>query len=187
MRVISGICRGRKLSAPPGMATRPTSDRVKEALFSILTSRIDFTDIRVLDICAGTGGLGIEALSRGGGSCCFIESNLSLKPILSSNLIVTNSQNRSDIVSMDAVKAIRALAGRGRSFDLVFFDPPYESGLYRGVFEALGTAGIMQPGSILVAECSARNPLPESTGRLTRFDRRVYGQTALEFFTLEEE
>lgn len=187
MRVISGICRGRKLSAPPGTATRPTSDRVKEALFSILTSRIDFTDIRVLDICAGTGSLGIEALSRGCGSCCFIESNLSLKPILIDNLIVTCNQNRSDIIIMDAVTGIRDLAGRRRNFDLVFFDPPYDSGLYQGVLETLGSAGILQPGSILVAECSARNPLPESCGRLTRFDRRVYGQTSLEFFTLEEE
>ncbi len=75
MRVIAGICRGKKLSAPPGKATRPTSDRVKEALFSILASRIDFSAVRVLDICAGTGGLGIEALSRGAMSCCFIESN----------------------------------------------------------------------------------------------------------------
>ena len=69
MRVISGFCRGRKLSAPAGVPTRPTADRVKEALFSILASRIDFTDLLVLDICAGTGSLGIESLSRGARSC----------------------------------------------------------------------------------------------------------------------
>ncbi len=186
MRVISGTCRGRKLSVPPGIATRPTSDRVKEALFSILTSRIDVAELHVLDICAGTGSLGIEALSRGASHCCFIECNLSLKTILSKNLIVTNNLNHSDIIIMDAVKAIRAMAGRGKVFDLVFFDPPYDAGLYQGVLEALDSSGMLRPGSILVAECSARNCLLEAYGRLKRFDRRVYGQTALELFALEE-
>ena len=106
MRVIAGTCRGKKLAAPPGITTRPTSDRVKEALFSILASRIDFADIRVLDICAGTGSLGIEALSRGAGSCCFIESNISVKSILDKNLMVTGCQERSEIMNMDAVKAL---------------------------------------------------------------------------------
>lgn len=186
MRVIAGTGRGKKLSAPPGITTRPTSDRVKESLFSILASRIDFTDIRVLDICAGTGGLGIEALSRGADMCCFIECNQSVKSILEKNLIVTCYQNRSEIVTMDAVKALKVIAGRGRRFDLAFFDPPYESELYRPVIEALDAAALLTPGAILVAECSVRNPLPESYGGLKHFDRRVYGETALEFFIQEE-
>lgn len=186
MRVIAGTGRGRKLSAPPGVTTRPTSDRVKEALFSILASRIDFTDIRVLDICAGTGSLGIEALSRGAGTCCFIESNLSVKAILEKNLLVTGCQNRSEIVTMDAVKALTVIAGRGQQFDLAFFDPPYDSELYQRVPEAVAAAPLLTTGSILVAECSARIPLRESYGRLQRFDRRVYGETALELYILEE-
>ena len=186
MRVIAGTGRGKKLSAPPGVTTRPTSDRVKESLFSILASRIDFAGIRVLDICAGTGSLGIEALSRGAGMCCFIECNQSVKTILEKNLIVTCFQNRSEIVSMDAVKAITVIAGRGQHFDLVFFDPPYDSELYRHVIEALDAAALLSPGSLLVAECSVRNPLLESYGSLKRFDRRVYGETALELFIQEE-
>jgi 16S rRNA (guanine(966)-N(2))-methyltransferase RsmD len=186
MRVIAGTVRGRKLSAPPGVTTRPTSDRVKEALFSILASRIDFTDIRVLDICAGTGSLGIEALSRGAGSCCFIECNLSVQAILVKNLSVTCCQDRSEIVTMDAVKALKILAGRGQRFDLAFFDPPYDSELYQCVPEALDAAALLTPGAILVAECSVRNPLAESYGRLRRFDRRIYGETALELFIQEE-
>lgn len=186
MRVIAGTGRGKKLSAPPGVTTRPTSDRVKEALFSILASRIDFTDIRVLDICAGTGSLGIEALSRGAGLCCFIECNLSVKRILEKNLVVTCCQNQSEIVSMDAVKALKVIASRGQHFDLAFFDPPYDTKLYQQVIEALDAAALLTPGSILVAECSVRNPLPESYGGLKHFDRRVYGETALEFFIQEE-
>jgi 16S rRNA (guanine966-N2)-methyltransferase len=187
MRVISGTCRGRKLSAPPGVTTRPTSDRVKEALFSILTSRIDFTDIRVLDICAGTGSLGIEALSRGGGSCCFIEHSASLRALLDKNILVTCFQDRSEILIMDALKALHLLAGRRQSYDLVFFDPPYDSDLYPQVLGALVSSGMFARGSILVAECSVRKPLLESYGQLKRFDRRVYGDTALELFILEEE
>jgi len=186
MRVIAGICRGKKLTAPPGVTTRPTSDRVKEALFSILSSRIDFADIRVLDICAGTGSLGIEALSRGAGSCCFIESNLSVKSILEKNLLVTCFQSRSEIVTMDAIRALNVITGRGQRFDLAFFDPPYDAGLYHLVLETVGSAALLTPGSILVAECSARNNLQESYGKLKRLDRRVYGETALELLVQED-
>ncbi len=186
MRVIAGTCRGRKLSVPPGITTRPTADRVKEALFSILSSRIDFADIRVLDICAGTGSLGIEALSRGARSCCFIEYNVSVKAILEKNLLGVRCQDRSEILTMDAVKALHVIAGRGQRYDLVFFDPPYESDLYMRVPEALDSSGLLLPNAILVAECSVRKPLLEAYGRLKRFDRRVYGETALELFVLEE-
>ena len=167
MRVIAGTCRGKKLAAPPGVTTRPTSDRVKEALFSILASRIDFADVRVLDICAGTGSLGIEALSRGAMSCCFIESNLSVKPILEKNITATCCQDRSEVFTMYSINA-------------------FDSELYARIPEALDSFGLLTPGSILVAECSVRNPLLESYGRLKRFDRRLYGDTALELFTLEE-
>jgi len=186
MRVIAGTCRGRKLLAPPGVTTRPTSDRVKEALFSILASRIDLADVRVLDICAGSGSLGIEALSRGAGSCCFIECNQSVKVILEKNILATCCQDRSEILTMDALKGLKVIAGRAQCYDLVFFDPPYASELYKTVPEALDSIGLLAPAAILVAECSARNPLPESYGRLERFDRRVYGETALELYALEE-
>ena len=186
MRVISGTCRGKKLSALPGAATRPTADRVKEALFSILASRIDFADLQVLDICAGTGSLGIEALSRGAGSCCFIECNPSLKTILDKNLLVTRFQDRSEVGIMDALKALRVIADRDQRYDLAFLDPPYTSELYSGVLGALGSSGLLARGFILAAECSVRNPLAESYGLLKKFDRRIYGETALELFILEE-
>ena len=186
MRVVAGTCRGKKLFAPSGIKTRPTSDRVKEALFSILSSRIDFTDVRVIDICAGTGGLGIEAVSRGAGSCCFIESDLSVKSILEKNIAVTNCRARSEILTMDAVQAIHVISRRGQCFDLAFFDPPYDSGLYQSVLDLTGSSDILTGGSILVAECSVRNRLQDYYGRLKRFDRRVYGETSLDMFILEE-
>lgn len=187
MRVIAGTSRGKKLSAPSGVSTRPTSDRVKEALFSILASRIDFVDVRVLDVCAGTGSLGIEALSRGAGLCCFIEYSQSVKAVLEKNLLATGCQDRSEILTIDAVRALSIIAGRDQCYDLVFFDPPYDSALYGCVPEALVSSGLLASGSILIVECSVRKRLPESYGRLKRFDRRVYGETALELFTVEEE
>lgn len=186
MRVISGSCRGTKLLAPAGNNTRPTSDRVKESLFSMLACRVDFSNIRVLDICAGTGSLGIEALSRGAGYCCFIECNKSVVSILQQNLNVTSCLAKADLKMMDALKALHILAERKHQFDLVFFDPPYDSGLYHKVISALDSLAILSPASVVVAECSVRNPLPESFGRLTRFDRRLYGETAVELFALEE-
>ena len=186
MRVIAGTCRGKKLLTPPGVVTRPTSDRVKEALFSILTCMIDFCGIRVLDICAGTGSLGIESISRGAGSCCFIECNRSVLSILDKNLMVTGSNNKSEVLNMDAVAALHRCAVRGKHFDLVFFDPPYSSGLYQTVPDALASTDLLEPGAIFVVECSVRNPLQESYGMLKRFDRREYGETALELFIMEE-
>lgn len=186
MRVISGTCRGKKLLSPPDMTTRPTSDRVKEALFNILTSHIDFADARVLDICAGTGSLGIEALSRGAQSCCFIECNPSVLSILGKNIHNTGNIERSIIFKMDAVKSLQLGVIRHKNYNLVFLDPPYSSDLYSQVLEALNTPGMLAANSVLVAECSVRNPLKESYGRLRHIDRRVYGETALELFLLEE-
>jgi 16S rRNA (guanine(966)-N(2))-methyltransferase RsmD len=175
-----------KLMAPAGNSTRPTADRVKESLFNIISSRYSFDDTRVLDICAGTGSLGIEALSRGAATCSFIENDRKVLDCLAKNISDSRIFNRSEVIAMDAIKALSLFARRGNKYDMVFFDPPYDSGLYFSVTEALASLGILDSNSLFVAECSMRNPLPESTGPLVRFDRRVYGDTALEFFALEE-
>lgn len=186
MRVVAGALRGKKLSTPQGMVTRPTSDRVKESLFNILVNRIDFSNIRVLDVCAGTGNLGIEAFSRGAGTCCFIECDKSVIQILNKNLVDTGCKSRSEVIAMDAVSALNRSLSQGKQFDLVFFDPPYLSDLYYSVPVVLASSALLAPGAILVIECSARHQLPESFGLLRRFDRRKYGDTALELFSLEE-
>jgi len=186
MRVIAGVCRGMKLTAPAGNSTRPTSDRVKEALFNIISSRLSFVDARVLDICAGTGSLGIEALSRGAASCSFIENERKVLACLEKNISDSRIKNRSEIISMDVIKALSLFARRGKKYDMVFFDPPYDSGLYASVSETVVSLGLLDSNALFVAESSVRNPLPESTGPLIRFDRRVYGDTALEFYALEE-
>jgi 16S rRNA (guanine(966)-N(2))-methyltransferase RsmD len=168
------------------MTTRPTSDRVKESLFNILGSRIDFAGIRALDVCAGTGALGIEALSRGAASCCFFEADRSVAALLDKNLASINCRSKAEIMAMDAIKGLQSLACRKVNFDLVFFDPPYDSGLYAPVLDIFSVQNLLSAHAILVAECSTRNQLQESYGGLKRFDRRVYGTTAIELFALEE-
>ena len=186
MRVIAGTCRGMRLSAPRGMTTRPTSDRVKEALFSIISSRMSLGGVHVLDICAGTGSLGIEALSRGAAFATFIEQDQTVQPVLHKNLAAARCLDRSEVIGMDALSALKTLATRGSSYGLVVLDPPYDSALYLAVSEMLTALGLLKPESLLVAECSARCPLPPAIGPLVRIDRRVYGDTALELFTLGE-
>lgn len=185
MRVISGICRGMKLMAPAGKTTRPTSDRVKEALFNIISSRFSFDVARVLDICAGTGSLGIEALSRGAASCCFIENDRKALASLEKNISDSRINGRSEIIAMDAVKALSLFVRRGTKYDMVLFDPPYDSDLYVSIPEALCSFELLNANAQFVVESPARKPLPESFGRLIKSDRRLYGDTALEFFTLE--
>jgi 16S rRNA (guanine(966)-N(2))-methyltransferase RsmD len=182
MRVIAGTVRGVRLAAPRGIQTRPTADRVREALFSYIAARCDVDGIRVLDICAGTGSLGIEALSRGAGYCCFVERDRRALAALEQNLGVTGLRDRAETVPLDLLKALRLLARQGQTFDLILFDPPYASPLYGTVLELLDRSGLLADKGLLVAEAAAKSPLPERIGGLFRIDRRLYGDTALEFY-----
>lgn len=133
MRIIAGTWRGRPLIAPAGDATRPTADRTREALFSMLTSRLgSFEGLRVADICAGTGALGLEALSRGAAHCTFVERDRSAIVAL-----------RSNIEKLGAAGDVRAVAAEGfvcGPFDLVLIDPPYGTGLGQKILPGIGLA-----------------------------------------------
>jgi 16S rRNA (guanine(966)-N(2))-methyltransferase RsmD len=169
------------------MHTRPTADRVREALFSIIQSRFDLEGSRILDICAGTGSLGIEALSREAATCCFLENDRNAVAVLKQNLLAVRCNERADILEMDVHKALRVLATRGARYDIVFFDPPYTSELYGTVPQVLCNLLLLAEGGVLVVEGASRNNLPDHLGTLVKFERRVYGDTALEFYILEGE
>jgi 16S rRNA (guanine966-N2)-methyltransferase len=186
MRVIAGSARGVRLVAPRGMLTRPTADRVREALFSIIHSRYELDGTHVLDMCAGTGGLGIEALSRGAASCCFIEKNREALKCLKQNLLATRCAERATLLEMDLLRALPLLAGRGSRYSIIFFDPPYASELYTTVTDKLSSLGLLAPEGLFIAESASRNVLPERMGYLVKTDRRVYGDTALELYILGE-
>lgn len=185
MRVIAGSARGVRLSAPAGLQTRPTADRVKEALFSIIASQRNLIGARILDICAGSGSLGIEALSRGAASCSFIEQDRLVLGILEKNLAKAKLDEKGETLALDAIKGLNTLSRQGKKFDIVFVDPPYSSSLYASVAVVLSSLSLLSDQGLLVAECSARTPLEERYDMLVRIDRRVYGDTALEFFVRE--
>jgi 16S rRNA (guanine(966)-N(2))-methyltransferase RsmD len=187
MRVIAGTARGRKLLAPKDMRVRPTADRVKEALFSILTSRLgEFEEMRVLDLCAGTGSLGIEALSRGAGFAVFVDSHRESVALIQKNLEQTQLAARAKVVPQEATAALKWLARNEAPFHLIFLDPPYSEGIAERVLNLLGTSPLVDGGTTVVAEFSSKEELPRSFGRLQETERRNYGDTAISLLTLTD-
>lgn len=177
MRIVAGRFKGRTLKAPRSDATRPTSDRVRESLFNILEHGIaDFTveGARVLDVFAGTGALGIEALSRGAASCLFVEDDAEARGIIRANIEMLALTGVTKLFRRDATKL--GPAGRYDSFDLVLADPPYGKGLGEQALASAISGGWLAPGAVCVLE--ERNdteialPAP-----LVLLDRRVYGDT----------
>lgn len=185
VRVIAGEARGMRLTAPRGTTTRPTSDRVKEALFSLLDSAHRLQGALVLDLFAGSGALGIEALSRGATHAVFIEKNRQALDALHLNLAHTRLSDRAEVLPFDCMQALERLARQKNRFNLVLLDPPYQAGLYERVIELVGSTLLATDG-LIVAETAARIPLPEQIGPCSRSDLRIYGDTALELYTVEQ-
>lgn len=185
MRVISGEFKGMHLVAPVGQNTRPTADRIKEALFSILGSKMKFSGLRVLDVCAGTGSLGIEAISRGAESCIFIEKDKDALNVLRKNLTLCKCDSCFEVISVDADKALKQLGACKRQFDLIFFDPPYNSSLYETVPMLVSSGKLLDTGAIFVVERATRNMTSVTGKELVLMDTRTYGDTTLDFYTLE--
>lgn len=176
MRVISGTLRGLKLKSPEGLGTRPTLDRVKEALFSMLFSRT--ADACVLDLFAGSGALGIEALSRGAAHCTFVDKNKEALDIVRQNVEKGWLSDRSSIILSDSIEYLNT-AGSG--FDIIFLDPPYEAGLYGELLCTIRRKNLLNGGGVAVLECG-RDFVPDCTG-FSVLKNKTYGKAQL--FVLE--
>lgn len=158
MRIITGTAKGCHLKTPGGMSTRPTSDRVKESLFSILGREV--LGKKVLDIFAGTGALGLEALSRGAEHCVFIDK--ATADIIRFNSEYTKLADKSEVVRGDAFTGLNRQKFMGRKFDLVFCDPPYHMGLWEKTLQLLDAGSILMDKALVVVECGGdENQLPE--------------------------
>ena len=150
MRIIAGEWRGRPIEAPPGMATRPTADRVRETLFSMLASRLGaFDDLRVADLFAGSGALGLEALSRGAAHVTFVENAPQAVTALRRNAEKLRATDRVQVLSGSALGLPKA-----QPFDLIFADPPYQPGSGTAVVVAVTAAGWLAPGGWMSVETS---------------------------------
>jgi 16S rRNA (guanine966-N2)-methyltransferase len=154
MRIIAGEWRGRPLLAPPGQATRPTSDRAREGLFSMLASRLGgFEGLAVADLFAGTGALGIEALSRGAAHCTFYEKDRAALDIMKRNLERLGAFARADLRAQPVEHALAP----SRPCDLVLLDPPYASGLAQAALDRIGAGGWLAPGGWLSVETNGES------------------------------
>lgn len=171
MRVITGKARGRRLKELPGQQTRPTTDRVKEGLFSSIQFNIEGR--RALDLFAGTGQLGIEALSRGADSCVFLDQRKDATALVRENLQLTGLQEQGRVLQRDAMDYLSSCHER---FDLIFLDPPYESGLLEKALEKIAAFDILSPHGIIVAECPAEHILPETLGTFSLYRSYRYGK-----------
>ncbi len=177
MRIITGKARGLKLVTPKNYLVRPTADRVKEALFNIIQSRIPGST--VLDAFAGTGNLGLEAWSRGAEQIVYFDKSRESLKLVRANVEKAQAGEAVTLIHTDAVNGLAMMAQQGKRFDVVFSDPPYDKGLNQKVVEALSKWPVLKPGGLLVLEHSlAEEPaqyLPEGTD----FRQEKYGDTKI--------
>lgn len=184
MRIVAGQFKGRELLTPSGSATRPTAARVREALFSILG---ELSDALVLDLYAGSGALGLEALSRGAARLVLVEDNRAAQRSIRSNIAALAVDARATLLPLRADAALKALE-RLAPFSCVFADPPWaDAQAALGVLEKLAERGLLVPAARLVLEHAARTPPAQRQGsRLRAYDTRRWGDTAVTLFELIE-
>ena len=183
MRIITGSARGTRLKSPAGDGTRPTADRTREALFSMLGRRV--VDARVLDLFAGTGALALEALSRGAASAVLVDRTT--HAILAENAARTKLAGRAEIRRGDVYAVAAELAREGRTFDLIFADPPYAHGDNARVLEAAGRGALLAAGGLLVLEQGAGEEIVPQAGALRMMRERRYGAARICFYAEEEQ
>ncbi len=179
MRIISGSARGRKLLAPGqrfGDSVRPTSDRAREAIFNILAGRV--AGARVVDLFAGTGALGLEALSRGAVLALFVDAQRSVVDLIERNIELCGFCERATVLQRDLARGLAFLAPLkpAGGFDLVFLDPPYASTLAQRVLASLAEGNFLGAKGIVVLEDAAAAQYPQTVGQLACFDQRRYGE-----------
>ena len=184
VRVISGSARGLKLNTPGDDRVRPTTDRVKESMFNIVQDWV--YDSQVLDLFAGSGALGIEALSRGASQAVFCDNSLDSIKIIKSNIEKAKVVDRSQIVSGDFKRCLRDMEAKNQSFDMIFVDPPYYKGLFEEVLDTIRSCKILKKDGIVIVEHDAKSPIGQVEG-LEVYKEKKYGITMLTFYCLEDD
>lgn len=185
MRIVGGRFRGKKLSAPAGLSTRPTTDRLRETVFNVLQHAYGdpIEGARVLDLFAGTGAIGLEALSRGAKFTLFVEESAGARGVLRENAETLGLTGLVRIWRRDATRL--GPAGTLAPFDLCFADPPYGRNLGTAAFTSAREGGWLKPGAICVLEETIKDVVEELEG-FTLIERREYGETAMTFFQLDD-
>ncbi|MBI2400038.1 MAG: 16S rRNA (guanine(966)-N(2))-methyltransferase RsmD [Deltaproteobacteria bacterium] len=177
MRIVSGRFKGKRLTSPKGMDIRPTSDKVRESIFNILPREFPFK--RALDLFAGTGAMGLEALSRGAEEATFVDSGVEAISLIRKNLESCGAEAR--IYKSSVQASLKQFSRKGEKFDLIIIDPPYSSTLLREALEAIDRDAILADEGVIVAETTKRMALEADLKSLELFDERRYGDTVVYF------
>jgi 16S rRNA (guanine966-N2)-methyltransferase len=183
VRIIAGKYRGRRLKSPPSLETRPTSDRLRETLFNILTPRIK--GVRFLDLCAGSGAVGIEALSRGAAHASFVDQSRRMCGLIEANLEALGvGEDDAAVINVEAAEfLLRRVKKEGEPFDIIFFDPPYAAD-YEVVLNSLGgqVTRLFTNDGMVIVEHHRKNDLPGPFGGLNRYRQLKQGDSCLSFY-----
>jgi 16S rRNA (guanine966-N2)-methyltransferase len=180
VRIISGSLKGKRLAPVPGKRVRPSSDRLRESVFNILGPTV--VEAKVLDLFAGTGSFGIEALSRGALSAVFIDNHPQSVKILNRNITDCFLKTRSTVYKKDILRGLKFLEKSRHGFDLVFLDPPYDLGMIKPTLRFLDQSVSILEEGLIVVEHSARESFPETGSRIQRTDKRRYGKALVSFY-----
>ncbi|MGG4266452.1 16S rRNA (guanine(966)-N(2))-methyltransferase RsmD [Peribacillus simplex] len=180
MRVVSGICKGRPLKAVPGTGTRPTTDKVKESIFNMIGPY--FEGGQVLDLFAGSGGLGIEALSRGMDKAIFVDRDFKANQTVKGNLELCKFSDRAEVYKNDSERALKALVKREMTFELIFLDPPYKKQKLVEILEEIHKYRLLSDMGYIVCEHGHDVTLPERVGDFSVKRKEVYGVIAVTIY-----
>lgn len=187
MRIIAGKYKGRRLKTPKDLNIRPTSDRVKESVFSIIRNSV--VNATFLDLCSGTGNIGIEAFSRGAKQVTFLERNpVSLK-LIKQNLHVCGieiSEPQIKVIAKDAYKGIQTLHSQLETFELIYFDPPYDADMYNQCLTQISETKLLNEAGILLVEHHKKTVLPTEIALLSHDEQRQYGDTCVSLYRFIE-
>jgi 16S rRNA (guanine966-N2)-methyltransferase len=185
VKVIAGSAKGRNLKfpkLPKGKRLRPLMGQVKGALFNILAAKI--ADARFLDLFAGTGSVGIEALSRGAKLSIFVEMDRKVVETLRENLLITGFTDRAEVYCLDVLKALHVIDRSGGKFEIIFIGAPYASPALIASLNIIGGSGLVAEGGIVIAEHNKQSRLDDNYGKLTRTRDSKYGDTILTFYSV---
>ncbi|WP_163784167.1 16S rRNA (guanine(966)-N(2))-methyltransferase RsmD [Myxococcus vastator] len=182
MRIVAGTAKGRALAGPKSSSLhiRPTADRVRETLFNVLGQFLDGQ--RVLDLYAGTGALGLEAVSRGAGQAVLVDQDREALTLCSENARAVGLAGQVEVLSAPVARALETLKRRGDRFELIFADPPYAARVVETVLDGVVAAGLLTPSGMVVVEHDKREAAPDTHAGLIREDQRRFGDTLVSFY-----
>ena len=184
MRVVAGIVKNKKLKTKEGRDTRPTLERVKEAIFSIISEKI--TDCTFLDLYSGTGSIAIEALSRGAKKAILIEQDREAVKIIIENINSCRFEKKSRAYKNDVIRAIEILSRKAETFDIIFLDPPYKENVSENTIKKLSDFKLLKENGMIISEHSNYEKLPDEIGEFVKYDERDYNKKILSFYKYKE-